>query len=80
MVILDRALYSHPLCCARITRDQPNRQLSEPFAAIRQPPTEGEQGNRGANGPPERQKQIDRKTQYRESSPKNLALHGFSLT
>jgi hypothetical protein len=57
-----------------------NRQLGEPFAAVRQPPTESEKRNRGANGPPEWQKQIGRKTQNRESPPEDLALHGSSLT
>jgi hypothetical protein len=33
--------------------DEQNRQLGEPFAAVRQPPTESEKRNRGANGPPE---------------------------
>jgi len=33
--------------------DEQNRQLGEPFAAVRQPPTESEKRDRGANGPPE---------------------------
>ena len=36
----------------KIRKMRMNRQLGEPLAAVRQPPTESEKRNRGANGPP----------------------------
>jgi hypothetical protein len=53
--------------------------LIEPFTAVGQPPTEGEDRERGGHSPPERQDQIGEKTDASKAHPENLALHRHSL-
>jgi hypothetical protein len=52
----------------------------EPFAAVRNPPTERTNRRGGGNGPPKRQCQIRNQTNDGERHPKYLALHTNSLT
>jgi hypothetical protein len=53
--------------------------LSQPIAAIGNPPTEEENWNGGAQCPPERKKKISHYTQDRENGPKDFPFHASSL-
>jgi len=51
----------------------------EPIAAVGEPPTERENGERSSYGPPKRQEKIGDKTNSRKGDPKDLTLHRNSL-
>jgi hypothetical protein len=51
----------------------------EPFAAVGQPPTEGEQRERGGESPPEREDQVGHEAEHPKGQPEDFALHGNSV-
>jgi hypothetical protein len=53
--------------------------LSEPAGAVGHPPAGEEDRNGGADGPPERQRQVGDKAEQREGHPEDLFLHGESV-
>lgn len=54
--------------------------LVEPIAAEGEPPTDDQDRNRGADGPPERQREIGNQTEPGEAHPKDFLLHATSVT
>lgn len=51
----------------------------EPFTAVREPPTEGENWECSGYSPPEWQNQIGHETDASKTHPENLALHRHSV-
>ena len=49
--------------------------LSEPVAAVGNPPGSEHDGNCGEEGPPERQQEVGEQAEDRERSPEDLLLH-----
>src|ERR1700691_6589881 len=52
----------------------------KPAAAIRQPPAECGNRDRGDKRPPQRQEKIADKTEHEEASPEDLSFHAAILT
>ena len=54
--------------------------MSEPFTPVRHPPADNRDGNRGGEGPEERQGEIGNQAEHGEHSPEDFALHESILS
>jgi hypothetical protein len=56
-------------------KNAPNVSKSEPAAAVRDPPAEHADGNRGGHAPPKREDHVGDEPDNREARPKYFLLH-----
>jgi hypothetical protein len=65
--------------CGRKEKGNCESFKSKPTAAIRDPPTEKADGNRGSHSPPKGENQVGDEPKNRKAGPKYFLLHRFIL-